>query len=63
MAKYAEGAMKTAKDKRLTLVNLEINGRFSKDASATASGPIGPKMAKKVWELWADLCNPKTRLL
>lgn len=62
MAKYAPNAQATAKAGKLLLVNLEINGRYAKEASATVSGPVGKKFAKRIWKLWADMTNEAKRM-
>lgn len=62
MAKYADGAIKTAKEKKMVLMVLEINGKYAKESSATVSGPVGPKTAKKLWKLWSEMADPVKRM-
>jgi hypothetical protein len=62
MPKYEPGAVKIAKEEKLCLVVLEINGRHAKQDSVTFSGPVGPETLREVYALLKRLCSVQERM-
>jgi hypothetical protein len=59
---WTKEAVSRAKAEGLTLVKLEINGRHAKRDSMSMSGPVGPKTAEKVRQLFMELCKLADRM-
>jgi hypothetical protein len=59
---YVEGAVELAKREGLHLVALSIDGKYAKQGSAVVTGPTGPEMTEKVWELFRQLADVETRM-
>lgn len=60
--KYADGAIDKAKEEGLHLVVLAIDGKNAKKGTGSICGPVGPKTAAMLWEVFHQLCDVKKRM-
>ena len=55
---YTDKAIENAKANKMLLVKLELNGKYCDGGGPwTITGPVGPKMAKRIKQLFLDLHN------